>query len=275
MPKMKFTAVSVKNLKPQPKSVEFFDTGREHGAGALGLRISPKNKRAWFLMYSVGTKVKRYSLGNYPSMTLKAARDEAINIMAKVNDGNDPQQKKQDSKRAETFAELWGYYLTAPGLGKKIKRFIDKAETTQREDRRKYDRHLKDSLGHMKLVDITRGDIKQVLESLSDKKHSANRLYALLSVLFKHADDKEWIATNPLPPAFGEPEEPRDRFLSAQEIKTIWPELTGQIGAIYKIIMLSGQRPGQVGGMRWSEIENDTWIIPKERVKNRKSQQVV
>ena len=273
MPKIKFTAVSIKNLKSTTKSTEYFDTGRENGSGALGIRISPKGKKTWFIMYanSVG-KVKRFTLGTYPDMTLKSARDSSINIMADVNAGKDPMGEKAAFKSSETFSELWEYYLTAAGLGKKIKRFADKAETTQVEDKRRYDNHLKPALGDMKVKAIKRADIKKLLAGMSHTKHAANRMYAMLNVLFKHADDLEWITTNPMPLTFGEPEESRDRVLDKSEIKKIWPELKGKAGDIYKLILLTGQRSGQVMGMKWDELdlEDKLWTLQKTRTKNKK-----
>jgi integrase len=276
MPRIKFSAAKIKNLKAEEKSVEYFDQSRKE-SGSLGIRVSPKGKMVWFVMYLSAGKVKRYTLGTYPSMLLKAARKAASKVMVQVDEGKDPQAKKVAYKSAETFDDLWKYYLTAPGLGKKIKRFTDKAASTQREDKRKYDRHLKDSLGPMKLVDIKQDHVELVLESLSDKTASANRLFALLGVLFKHAAYKRWITHSPLPVVFGGTETPRDRTLSRTELKAVWPELEGLTGMAYKMVLLTGQRPGQVLGAEWSEIdlEDGLWIIPRHRTKTKKDALVV
>ncbi len=162
-------------------------------------------------------------------------------------------------------------------LVKRIKRFTDKAETTQKEDIRKYNKHLKEPFGDMKVQDIKRSDIKTLLNSIPGKAANTNRLFALLSVLFKHADDLEWIITSPMPVTFGEAETPRDKSLSKQEIRTLWPELGGAAGSIYKLILLTGQRPGQVSGMRWDELdfEDNLWTLSRERTKNKKGVHIV
>jgi integrase len=41
-----------------------------------------------------------------------------------------------------------------------------------------------------------------------------------------------------------------------------------------KVAILTGQRPGEVAGMRREELHGDTWILPGERVKNKKSHSV-
>ena len=107
MPRIKFTALKIKNLKLAPSSVECVDDSREKGSGALGLRVSPKGKRTWFLAYSTGAHTtKRVTLGSYSDMSLANARDASINIMAKINPGNDPQQQKADYRAAEAFSDL-------------------------------------------------------------------------------------------------------------------------------------------------------------------------
>ena len=58
----------------------------------------------------------------------------------------------------------------------------------------------------------------------------------------------------------------RDRYLSADEIRTVWP----LFGDALKLELLTGQRPGEVWGMRWSEVDlaQAMWTIPAERSKN-------
>lgn len=76
--KISFTPITIKNLKPSKKSVEYFEKGREHGTGSLGLRVSPKRKRTWFVMYKTEAgRIKRFTLGIYPDLSLKEARKKS------------------------------------------------------------------------------------------------------------------------------------------------------------------------------------------------------
>ena len=73
--KIKFTDKIIKKLNPACRSIEYFDKEREFGTGAFGIRISPKGKKTWFIMYFTTTcKVKRKSIGTYPQMSLDQAR---------------------------------------------------------------------------------------------------------------------------------------------------------------------------------------------------------
>jgi integrase len=65
----------------------------------------------------------------------------------------------------------------------------------------------------------------------------------------------------------------RERVLSDQEIAEIWRaagDAASPYGMIIRLLILTGQRRGEVAGMAWSEISEDmaTWILPSERTKN-------
>jgi len=66
---MALTDTKVKNAKPGPKTIRLFD---EKG---LYLEVSPSGGKWWRFKYRFNGKEKRLSLGVYPDVTLKAARD--------------------------------------------------------------------------------------------------------------------------------------------------------------------------------------------------------
>jgi integrase len=103
---------------------------------------------------------------------------------------------------------------------------------------------------------------------------------AAIKKLFAWCLDRGTIEINPVV-ALRAParEVPRDRVLSDAEIVACW-RAAEQEGFPFeqfaKLVMLTGQRRGEVAGMRWSEVdlEQGTWTIPAKRVKNA-SQHVV
>ena len=270
MPKAKFTAQGVKSLKPAKKSVEYIDSTRNHGEGGLGLRISPKGKRTWFLAYTIQGKNKRFTLGTFPELSLAKARELATLKYATVKEGGDPHQEKKEYQEAETFDDLWKTYLRHPET-KACK------EATRKENQRKYDQLIKPALGNMKVVDIRRKHLNTLLDSYAEKAPvSANRLHALLSVVFNRiALEKEWIETNPMPvkKPFSK-EKARSRTLTDKEICDLWKHLEENIFKqnppdILKMILLTAQRPTEVMGMTWEEVNMDeaVWTIPENRTK--------
>jgi integrase len=66
---------------------------------------------------------------------------------------------------------------------------------------------------------------------------------------------------------------PRDRVLSDPEVGWFWKaadELGQPFSVLLKLLLLLGQRRAEVAGMRWTELDGDTWTIPAVRVKNKK-----
>jgi integrase len=65
----------------------------------------------------------------------------------------------------------------------------------------------------------------------------------------------------------------RERVLSDEEIAAIW-RATGDAavpyGQIVRLLVLTGQRRGEVAGMTWAELDDDlsTWTLPGSRTKN-------
>jgi integrase len=75
------------------------------------------------------------------------------------------------------------------------------------------------------------------------------------------------------------PETSRDRILTDDELKAVWRGAAKEgypFGAILQLLILTGQRRGEVGGMMWSELdlEAGTWSLPRERVKNDRRHEV-
>jgi integrase len=75
------------------------------------------------------------------------------------------------------------------------------------------------------------------------------------------------------------PETSRDRVLTDAELKAVWRvvEKDGYpLGSILQLLILTGQRRGEVTGMMWSELDLDaaTWSLPRERVKNDRRHEV-
>jgi hypothetical protein len=195
MPKIDFTPMTIRNLKPEPCLVEYFERGRNHGDGAFGLRVSPKNKRTWFIMYKTDTgKVKRFSIGTYPETSLKDARKAAGEMMAIVHKGQDPMRDKQIKRNVPRMKELWDSYQDS--LSMKSKK---KVASTTYEEHRRWNTVISPAIGHMKVEDITPGDITSLLDEVARKAPvSANRLHTLLTLMFKVALAKGWITIHPM-----------------------------------------------------------------------------
>ncbi len=91
---MPLTDTAIKNAKPGDKPIRLFD-----GAG-LYLEVSPSGGKWWRFKYRFGGKEKRLSLGVYPDVNLKAARDRRDESRKLLADGIDPGDTRKALKSA-------------------------------------------------------------------------------------------------------------------------------------------------------------------------------
>lgn len=89
MPKLvrPLSEVEIKKAKPKDKQYRLFD-----GDG-MSLLIFPDGRKRWRLDYSFNKKRNSVSLGKYPDISLKEARDKRVEIKQKIKDGINPSTK--------------------------------------------------------------------------------------------------------------------------------------------------------------------------------------
>jgi integrase len=148
--------------------------------------------------------------------------------------------------------------------------------STLREVSRTFDRALAAWRGR-RLDSISKGDVRDLLDSIAAPAAS-NQALKQIKRLFNWAVSEDLLKTSPLiglqkPHA----EKSRDRVLTDDELRNVWKAADAAgyaFGDFVKVAILTGQRPGEVSGMRREELYGDTWILPSERVKNKKSHSV-
>ncbi len=91
---MPLTDTTLRNAKPGKKQIKLFDG---HG---LFLLIAPSGTKAWRLKYSFYGKEKLISLGLYPTVSLKEARERAATARKDIENGIDPSEKRKLEKSA-------------------------------------------------------------------------------------------------------------------------------------------------------------------------------
>jgi integrase len=121
-----------------------------------------------------------------------------------------------------------------------------------------------------------------ILEPLrKEGKHvAARRHFAAVKAVYAWACGKPSlrISTNPLHGIKnGGTETPRDRWLSEDELAVLWcaSETAGHVRPMLRLLALTGQRPGDIEGLRWSEVRDldgnePTIVISKSRYKTGK-----
>jgi integrase len=144
-----------------------------------------------------------------------------------------------------------------------------------RDVRSYFTRDLIPKLGAMKISDVTRADIRELVRAKADAPRAAAVLLMQTKKFFAWCADTDLIRDDPaasiklrniasVPRA-----QPRARVLDDAEIRALWTvESCGMhrlTSLVLKLIVLTGQRPGEVAGMHWDEIDGPTWTIPAGR----------
>src|SRR3712207_9503810 len=91
MGKVNFTDAAVKRMKaPLAGRIEVFDASLP----AFGIRISQTGRKSWIFFYRYRGRLKRLTLGTYPTKTLAEARSAAHEAQKKLEQGIDPGDEK-------------------------------------------------------------------------------------------------------------------------------------------------------------------------------------
>jgi hypothetical protein len=107
LPPVALTDKEIRNIKPCTKRIRLFDER------ALYLEVSPAGGKWWRLKYRHGGKEKRLSLGVYPDVGLKAARDRRDAARRLLGEGIDPAAKKKALSLARAEGDSHGFKVVA------------------------------------------------------------------------------------------------------------------------------------------------------------------
>lgn len=282
---MKFTDKYIANLKPKVKMYQL-----REGEG-FGIRVLPSGYKNWIFTYTYDNKRRQMNLGSYPEVKLADAKTAYKAASAMLNDKQNPRdpQEERDQKHEADRLKREERRLE-PTVNVLIKEFLEKWVAKKRNIRAQYDdkrslgKDIVPRWGELKANDIRRRDAILMLEEVAARAPGqARSLSRLCRKMFSFGIQREIVDSNPfIEMASTIPELApvrRSRTLTATEIASVWQGIGGGPGSepaknILKLILVTGQRPSEICGMRQSEIDGSWWGIPAERMKNRKPHRV-
>ena len=269
----KFTDTLIKNLKPEP--AKYY----KREANGFAVKVWPSGVKTWVFIYTFDGKRKEMKLGEYPAMKLADARTDYGKAYELHKNGGDPgevgRQQHEERRLAPTVEELAKEY---------VEKYAMIEKKSWEEDKRALNVEIIPLWGMIKAKDIRKRDIVLLLEGVVKRGSPvmANRLRALIHKMFAFATERDIIEMNPcsgVKPLVSE--KPKERALSESEIKTLWESLdkpdvlmSPETKRALRLILITGQRPGEVAGMDSTEIDGRWWTIPAERSKNGKAHRV-
>lgn len=262
-----FTDLMLRKLSCEGQDrIEVWD-GRVPG---FGIRVSKFGTKTFILTYRHRGRPRRMTIGRYPYLSLMDAREKASDALRQLGKGVDPALSAE-------VAEDPSYQFDAV-----LARFVERHCTpnnkpsTAKETARLLRKHFESAWGKRDIRDIRPTHITEVLEDLvaSGRPSEANHALGVVKTLFRWSVDREMLADNPCdkikkPAKHGT----RARVLSDDELKAVWHALETEaypFGEMTKLLVLTGQRRGEVSQMRWSQLDlkSATWTIPEELSKN-------
>jgi integrase len=172
-----------------------------------------------------------------------------------VAEGKDPAAEKRAERGAGTFADLASRYVEE--YAKKKNRSWKQAEALIR-------RHVLRRWGKLQASTVTNHDVEVMMEGIA-APIVANQTLAAVSAIFSWAVKKKILTATPCRNIERNPTTSRERVLSNTEVPPVWAAFDDVgliVGTALKLILLLGQRPGEVAHMRHEHIKDGWWEMP-------------
>ena len=261
---MALSDTSIRNAKPRAAGYRLSDEGGLH------LFVLPSGVRSWRWRYTWQGREKTLVIGRYPDVSLADARSRRDDARRTLAHGRDPAvvPVAATSPTFETVARAW-HATNAPRW--KPHHAADVLSS------------LADAIfpafGGQPIAEVTALDVLTALRAVEQRGaiETARRIKQRVSAVFAYALGEGVVQSDPardvggalapLPvkghrPALSSIADARAALIAVED-------LTGQPVArlAHRFLALTAQRPSEVGGMAWSELEGDLWRIPAARMK--------
>jgi integrase len=260
----RITKTTVESATPPAAGQTLIRDGELKG---FGLRVTANGVKSFFWEGRVFGLNRRITLGQYPVLSVLAAREMALKMKADVLNGMDPARERKNRRQVATFRELAATYLEEHAKPNK---------RSWKEDERRIRTHLLPRFGSHKLDDIRPDDVLRLKRVVghSSGHYEANRTLALLSTMYNLAHDWEaFCGENPARRVKPFKEEKRERFLSGEEmvafLEAVAQETDPYWRAYFLLSLIFGTRKLELLGARWADFDltfdSPTWHIPNTK----------
>jgi integrase len=270
---MPLTDTAIRKAAPSEKVRRLAD---ERG---LYLELAPSGGKWWRWKYRYAGKEKRLSLGTYPDVTLKAAREARDNARTQLASGIDPGVARKAVKAARDDAPADSFEVVARewlGTVHGAKVSEGHAERT----RIRLEQDVFPWLGTHRLGEVKAPDLLACLRRVEARGaiETAHRIKQACGQVFRYGIATGRCERDPTPDL-------RDALVPIQarhHAAIIEPKRVGELlramadyrglpvtRAALQLAALVFQRPGEIRKAEWAEIDLDAglWTIPSERMK--------
>ena len=246
----------------------------------FGVRVTANGTRSFVLNYMCAGRERRTTIGQFPTWSATAAREEARSLRRKVDAGIDPMDEREAkdaaavaSRSAPTMIDLFNRY--------EVEHLPRKSPRAAADDRSMWSGIVLPRIGAIKVVDVRPPDIDSLHAEVSKTRPvRANRMVEVVRKAFNMAIRWGWRADNPASGVHRNQEEKRARYLSTPEIIRLSSALAAHPERVsataIKLLMLTGARRTEVLAARWDmfDMNAGVWLKPSSHTKQRKEHRV-
>jgi integrase len=282
MPAEKITKRLIDSLSRRDRPYITYDTDLK----GFGVRVMPSGVATYIVEYRPdggGRKVpkKRMTLGRVGELTPDQARSIARDRLGEVRHGHDPLADRQTKRRELNITDLIEQWAAENPPGRRTGKPMEPRTHANTLARLKH--HAVPILGRKRVSAVTVDDVNDFIRRVSKGDTARNvpstkkrgrinvrggqgaalKVASDLSLIFNYAIEKQIITANPVKAARKPRPGKRYDFLSPEEFGAMGGALTAleaeginPIGiAILRVILLTGARPSEIEGLRWTEID--------------------
>ncbi|NWO06917.1 MAG: tyrosine-type recombinase/integrase [Alteromonadaceae bacterium] len=241
----------------------------------LYARVTDKGTISFQFRYRIGGRNTRITLGSYPLLALKSARDEATRLSVVLQEGGDPKV----AARSRYSGGEWT-------LDKCIDEWLNKHVARKLKDSTRVnyssiaEKHLKGRYS-IPVERIRMDEWLSLFDGIAEKTSPYNAGVVLkvtkraLGWCMRRELINQPTVMNLEVSTVGTGNSRRDRTLELHEIGRIWmaienTKLSLAVRNSIKLLLLTGARNSEVREAKWNEFdfENRIWTLPKERSKS-------
>ena len=241
-------------------------------AGGLYVEVLPSGSKVWRYSYRIGGKRTKVTIGTYPIVGIKAARDLHEEMRVQLSKGNDPARRKQLDKiertaktaQGNTFKDFAGVWL--------IEKMSGVTQRSRNQAIRWLEGDVFPAIGAMSLGGVQPADVRNLLERMRNTPTKATAVQSIIERIYKYAAQKLLVTYNPATSMKGLVDKPAAKHYPHLVPKEIKPFMVAvrNCGAhaatrlAVEFLMLTVVRKDNVCKARWEHIDLTarTWTIP-------------
>lgn len=239
--------------------------------GGLTFTLSKAGTASWVLRYTMDGKRKELTIGKYPAISLKDAREMAAKERTRIAKGIDVAKAKQEKKRES--AEVYGFELIALNWWQAE---VATSDTKHKNiSKNTLARHVFPVFGNHDIRTIKHKQIDGLLAGIVAKGAPtvANDVLNYLKRIFKYAVRKNLIPSNIIADYTardaGGTEKKRSRYLSQEELAALFtamkntPNFGRQNAIAVNLLLMLCVRKMELLSAKWSDfnLEQGLWLL--------------